>query len=289
MKTLQQLYDEYESDLIEAMINRFKFSGKQKIVFSNRFIKINDGCLHQKLADDLKKSLIDEKKSQDVGQIYRQTLAAICDKMEEMGCPPSTGTDRWKNCRYWLREEMFAQWAKEQGLIPPDDPEPPDTEQCWQELKEKVNTTTGLTVEIPALSNMGARPNRKRHEIPVNSDLIYRVDSPKTGHLILFEREPNGTIVCLCPSEFAPESYHAGKETVLPHPDSEYQYFGSDELGWEQLLAVITPELPPFQWLEDSRQEALEVNQDHLAGLLDYVNSQPNTEVLYTEYLVINA
>jgi Domain of unknown function (DUF4384) len=285
MKTLQQLYDEYESDLIEAMINRFKFSGKQKIVFSNRFIKINDGCLHQKLADDLKKSLIDEKKSQDVGQIYRQTLAAICDKMEEMGCPPSTGTDRWKNCRYWLREEMFAQWAKEQGLIGEGDPNP----QCWQELKEKVNNTTGLTVEIPALSNMGARPNRQRQEIPFKSNLIYRVDSPKTGHLILFEREPNGTIVCLCPSEFAPVSYHAGKETVLPHPDSEYQYFGSDELGWEQLLAVITPDRPPFQWLEDSRQEALEVNQDHLAGLLDYVNGQPNTEVLYTEYLVVNA
>lgn len=162
-------------------------------------------------------------------------------------------------------------------------------EQCWQELKDKVNTTTGLKVEIPALSNMGARPNRQRKEIPFKSNLIYRVDSPKTGHLILFEREPNGTIVCLCPSEFAPDSYHAGKETVLPHPESEYEYFGSDELGWEQLVAVITPDLPPFQWLEDSRKEALEVNQEHLAGLLDYVNGQPNAEVLYTEYLVVNA
>lgn len=285
MKTLQQLYDEYEGDFIDAMINRFKFSGKKELVFRNRFIKDNDGCLHQKLAQDYKKHLIDDE-SQDAGQIFRQTLAAICDKLEEMGCQPSKGAERWKNCRYWLREEMFAQWAKEQGLIGGGDPDP---EQCWQELKEKVNTTTGLTVEIPALSNMGARPNRQRQEIPFKSNLIYRVDSPKTGHLILFEREPNGTIVCLCPSEFAPVSYHAGKETVLPHPDSEYQYFGSDELGWEQLVAVITPELPHFQWLEDSRQEALEVNQDHLAGLLDYVNGQPNAEVLYTEYLVVNA
>jgi hypothetical protein len=284
MKTLTQLYDEYEGDFIDAMVNHFKFSGKKDLVFRTRFIKDNDGCLHEKLAGDYKRHLIDDE-SQNAGKIFRQTLAAICAKLEEMGCPPSEGADRWKNCRYWLREVMFKEWAKEQRLI-----EPKSLEQCWQELKEKVNTTTGLTVlEICGLSNMGARTNRKRREIIVNSNLIYRVDSPTTGHLILFEREPNGTIVCLCPSEFAPDSYYPGKETKLPHPDSEYQYFGSDELGWEQLVAVITPELPPFQWLEDSRQEALEANQEHLAGLLDYVNSQPKTEVLYTEYLVVNA
>jgi hypothetical protein len=196
----------------------------------------------------------------------------------------TSNKNRWKNCRRWLREEMFAQWAKEQGLI-----KPKSIDECWQELKEKVAHQEGLTVEIPALGNMGARPNRKRHEIPVNSNLIYRVDFPKPGHLMLFEREPNGTIVCLCPSEFAPESEYQGKETKLPHLNSEYQYFGSDELGWEQLVAVITPELPPLQWLEDSRQEALEVNQDHLAGILDYVNSQTNAEVLYTEYWVVNS
>ena len=284
METLQQLYDEYEGDFIDAMVNRFNFSGKKELVFRIRFTKVNDGSLHQPLAEDSKTYLIDDEKFQDVGQIFRQTVASICDKLEEMGCPPSRGTDRWKNCRYWLREEMFKQWAKEQGLI-----KPKSIDECWQELKEKVNTTSGLTVEIPALSNMAARPNRKRREIPVNSNLIYRVDSPKIGYLILFEREPNGTIVCLCPSEFAPESYYAGKETKLPSPGSEYQFFGSDELGWEQLIAVITPEFPPFQWLEESRKEALEVNQEHLAGLLDYVNGQPNAEVLYTEYLVVNA
>ncbi len=89
--------------------------------------------------------------------------------------------------------------------------------------------------------------------------------------------------------EFAPSFYHAGKETNLPHPDSEYESFFSNELGWEQLLAVITPELPPFPWLEDSRQEALEVDREHLAEILDYVNGQTNAEVLYTQYLVVNS
>ncbi|WP_054464597.1 DUF4384 domain-containing protein [Planktothricoides sp. SR001] len=295
MKTLQQLYDEYEGDFIDAMINRFNFSGKKELVFRNRFIKDNDGCLHQKLAQQSAKHLIDEEKSQDAAQIYRQQLASICAKLEEMGCPPSEGADRWKNCREWLREERFKQWAKEQGLI-----KPLTIEECWNELKTKAENSqpttdkemqSELIVEKwePRLSDMGARRNIKRQQFPANSDLTYRVISPKVGHLILFEREPNGTIVCLCPSEFAPDSYHAGKETVLPHPESEYEYFGSDELGWEQLVAVITPEPPPFQWLEDSRKEALEVNQEHLAGLLDYVNSQPNAEVLYTEYLVVNA
>ncbi|HAT14716.1 MAG TPA: hypothetical protein DCS91_15095 [Microcoleaceae bacterium UBA11344] len=293
MATLTQ-YDENEGDFIDAMVNRFNFSGKKDLVFRSRFIKDNDGCIHQKLAQQSAKHLIDDE-SQDAGQIYRQTLASICDKMEEMGCPPSKGADRWKNCRRWLREEMFAQWAKEQGLI-----KPRTIEECWNELKTKVKNSqpakagemqSELIVEKwePQLAGMGARRNIKRQEFPTNSDLTYRVISPQVGHLILFEREPNGTIVCLCPSEYAPSSYHAGKETKLPHPDSEEKFFGSDELGWEQLLAVITPELPPFPWLEDSRQEALEVDREHLAEILDYVSGQTNAEVLYTEYLVINS
>jgi hypothetical protein len=294
MKTLTQLYDENEGDFIDLMVNRFNFSGKKDLVFRSRFIKDNDGCLHQKLANQSTKNLIDDE-SQDASQIYRQTLASICAKLEEMGCPPSEGTERWKNCRRWLREEMFAQWAKEQGLI-----KPRTIEECWNELKTKAENSqptkagemqSELIVEKwePQLADMGARRNIKRQQFPANSDLTYRVISPQSGHLMLFEREPNGTIICLCPSEFARSSYHAGKETKLPLPDSEYESFGSDELGWEQLVAVITPELPPLQWLEDSRQEALEVNQDHLAGLLDYVNGQTNAEVLYTEYLVVNA
>lgn len=282
MKTLTQLYDEYEGDFIDAMVNRFNLSAKKDPVFRKRFIKDHDGYLHEFLAQQCKKEL--EATEAKAGQIFRQTLASICANLEEMGCPPSEGPDRWKNCRRWLREVMFPQWAKEQGLI-----KPKSIDECWQELKEKVAHQEGLTVEIPALGNMGARPNRKRHEIPVNSHLIYRVDFPKPGHLMLFEREPNGTIVCLCPSEFAPESEYPGKETKLPHPHSEYQYFGSDELGWEQLVAVITPELPPLQWLEDSRKEALELSQDHLGEVLDYLQQQPNADVLYTEYLVINA
>lgn len=294
MATLTQLYDEYEGYFIDAMVNRFNFSAKKDLVFRSRFIKDNDGCIHQKLAQQSAKHLIDDE-SQDASQIYRQTLASICDKMEEMGCPPSKGADRWKNCRRWLREEVFAQWAKEQGLI-----KPRTIDECWNELKTKVkNSQPTKAGEIQSellvekwearLPDMGARRNIKRQEFPPNSDLTYRVISPQVGHLILFEREPNGTIVCLCPSEFAPSSYHAGKETNLPHPDSEYESFFSNELGWEQLLAVITPELPPFPWLEDSRQEALEVDREHLAGILDYVNRQTNAEVLYTEYWVVNS
>ncbi|TAG74910.1 MAG: DUF4384 domain-containing protein [Oscillatoriales cyanobacterium] len=184
-------------------------------------------------------------------------------------------------CAIVYKKVKFPEWAKEQGLI-----KPRTIEECWNELKTKVENSqptkageiqSELIVEKwePRLSGMGARRNIKRQQFPANSDLTYRVISPQVGHLILFEREPNGTIVCLCPSEFARSSYHAGKETKLPHADSEDKFFGSDELGWEQLLAVITPELPPFQWLEDSRQKALEVNT--------------NAEVLYTEYLVVAA
>ncbi|MEZ2304338.1 MAG: hypothetical protein ACBR13_21455 [Microcoleus sp.] len=300
-------YEDHEKDFIEAMATKFCWTGKTRIVFLLRFCEKDAESNDRTLADQWQGELLEgtkkeekdpatTKKSVDAAAaILRDRLQVICDKLEDAGCDfGETERGRWKIGKAWLQEVKFPEWAKEQGLI-----KPRTIEECWNELKTKAKKSqprtdqekqSELIVEIwePQLGSMGNRRNIKRQQIPVNSDLIYRVISPQVGHLILFEREPNGTIVCLCPSEYSPSDY-PGKETVLPHPDSEYESFGLDELGWEQLLAVITPELPPFPWLEDSRQEALEVDREHLAEILDYVNGQTNAEVLYTEYLVVNS
>jgi hypothetical protein len=300
-------YEDHEKDFLAAMATKFSFIGKNRIVFLLRFSEKDAESNDRTLADEWQGELLegtkkeeknpnDTKKSVDAAAaILRDRLQVICDNLKDEGCDfGKTERGRWKIGKAWLQKVKFPEWAKEQGLI-----KPRTIEECWNELKtqaKKYQPATDkemqseLIVEIwePQLGSMGNRRNIKRQQIPVNSDLIYRVISPQVGHLILFEREPNGTIVCLCPSEYSPSDY-PGKETVLPHPDSEYESFGLDELGWEQLLAVITPELPPFPWLEDSRQEALEVDREHLAEILDYVNGQTNAEVLYTEYLVVNS
>jgi hypothetical protein len=300
-------YEDNEKEFLEAMATKFCFTGKTRLVLVKRFCEQYAEWNDRTLADDLEGELLEGSKKEEkdpaatkksvdaAAAILRDRLQVICDKLKDEGCDfGKTERGRWKIGKAWLQEVKFPEWAKEQGLI-----KPRTIEECWNELKtqaKKYQPATDkemqseLIVEIwePQLGSMGNRRNIKRQQIPVNSDLIYRVISPQVGHLILFEREPNGTIVCLCPSEYSPSDY-PGKETVLPHPDSEYESFGLDELGWEQLLAVITPELPPFPWLEDSRQEALEVDQEHLAEILDYVNGQTNAEVLYTEYLVVNS
>ena len=300
-------YEDYEKEFLEAMATKFCFIGKTRLVLVKRFCEQYAEWNDRTLADDLEGELIEgtkkaekdpaaTKKSIDAAAtILRDRLQVICDNLKDEGCDfGGTEKGRWKIGKAWLQKVKFSEWAKEQGLI-----KPRTIEECWNELKTQAKKNqpatdkemqSELIVEIwePQLGSMGNRRNIKRQQIPVNSDLIYRVISPQVGYLILFEREPNGTIICLCPSEYSPSDY-PGKETVLPHPDSEYESFGSDELGWEQVLAVITPELPPFAWLEDSRQEALEVNQEHLAEILDYVNGQTNAEVLYTQYLVVNS
>jgi hypothetical protein len=300
-------YEDHEKEFLEAMATKFCFTGKTRIVFLLRFREKDAESNDRTLADQWQGELLEGTKKEDkdpaatkksidaAAAILRDRLQVICDKLKDEGCDfGKTERGRWKIGKAWLQEVKFPEWAKEQGLI-----KPRTIEECWNELKtqaKKYQPATDkemqseLIVEIwePQLGSMGNRRNIKRQQIPVNSDLIYRVISPQVGHLILFEREPNGTIVCLCPSKYSPSDY-PGKETVLPHPDSEYESFGLDELGWEQLLAVITPELPPFPWLEDSRQEALEVDREHLAEILDYVNGQTNAEVLYTEYLVVNS
>nr|WP_255512204.1 DUF4384 domain-containing protein [Planktothrix sp. FACHB-1355] len=134
---------------------------------------------------------------------------------------------------------------------------------------------------------MGARRNKSRKSVPVNSDIKYEVKVEREGYLILLEREPSGAVCCLCPSEYAPNSRCATGVMVLPQcPPSEYATFGSDEVGREQILALITQELPPLDWLDKSKDEALELEREDLYGLLEYVEKYPDSQVLYTEYTV---
>ncbi len=280
-------YEEHEGDFIEAMATRYGFTGKSRFIFEKRFLEVNAEVIHAKLAEMYKTKLIERTKNGDTAQILRQQVKAICDKLEAAGCPPSEGIEPWKNAKRWLREEIFPEWAKSQGLIATTSP---SSDELWQELKAKVNTSNEVDVVVieSKIGELGAR--RKRHQkiVPLDSDIEFHLQLDSVGYLILLEREPSGIIGCLCPSEYAPQSHRPLGKMILPQfPPSPYPYFGADEVGREQLIALITQELPPFDWLSSSHDEDLNLEKEHLNGLLEYLNQTRNWQLIYTEYVVV--
>lgn len=280
-------YEEHEGDFLEAMATRFGFTGKNRLIFEKRFLEDNAGVTHAQLAEMYKTKLIAGTKNSDAAQILRQQVKAICGKLEAAGCPPSAGIEPWKGAKRWLREDIFPEWAKSQGLIATTSP---SSDELWQEIKAKVNTSNELEVVVveSKIGELGAR--RKRHQkiVPLDSDIEFHLQLDSAGYLILLEREPSGIIGCLCPSEYAPQLHRPLGKMILPQfPPSPYRYFGADEVGREQLIALITPELPPFDWLSSSHDEDLNLEKEHLNGLLEYLNQNQNWQLIYTEYVVV--
>ena len=168
-----------------------------------------------------------------------------------------------------------------------------EVDQLWQRLTAKAIVTRkmGLVLARPNLSTLGMRP-RQAHPyldiVPLNSDILFKINLDQKGYLILLEREPSGAVCCLCPSEYAPEfCFDAGEITLPQYPPSPYPTFTATELGQDQMVAVISPKKPPLDWLEISQQEALELNQNQIKALLEYIDRSSKAEVLYRKYSVI--
>lgn len=166
-------------------------------------------------------------------------------------------------------------------------------QQLWQELMKKATLTNlmGAVFAQPKISTLGARPIRPDdpflRTVPLGSDIEFHLNFGKQGYLILLEREPSGVVVCLCPSQYAPNPDCTDELMVLPQcPPSPNRYFGATEAGCEQYIAVVCQELPPLDWLTESKKKALELDKQHLKELLEYLKTSPDAEAYHTEYSV---
>jgi hypothetical protein len=127
--------------------------------------------------------------------------------------------------------------------------------------------------------------------VKLNEEIIFCINTPNEGHLILLEREPNGTIVCLSPSEFVPQNkLSTGLSTLPQNNPLEITAFGATEIGREELIACLIPEIPlaGFNWLETSRQKALVLGAKELISVLGCVTEQIHSDLWKWSYDVVD-
>ena len=146
-------------------------------------------------------------------------------------------------------------------------------------------------------STLGAIPYRssvpKANRVSLNEEINFCVDVPQAGHLVLLEREPNGSIVCLSPSEFVRQNSLGKGLSILPQVDNPYnlEAFGATELGREELIACLLPDVPQgaeLGWLETSRQAAMGLGVEQLVTLLGCVVEGLHAQLWKLNYEVVN-
>jgi hypothetical protein len=254
-------YKDVEPEFLNAMAEEWGFRDRCKLVFVQRFLTANDKVENQPLAEDLEEQLKED--SNDVGQILRDYLRRIYKKLEAEGCPSQGAKkDKMDIARPWLRGIVY----------------------LWYQLKKQAMPTNKMGPVLAEVPTLGLRrPTSYLDKVKKDSDIVFKLNLDSPGHLMLLERDPRGVVCCLCPSEYAPKSRFPAGEAVLPQDGAP---FTATEVGREQIVAIITQEEPALQWLEQSRREALELDEGHLQELLEYLERTPKSQVLYTEYRV---
>ncbi|MGC9310931.1 MAG: hypothetical protein ACP5E4_04395, partial [Candidatus Aenigmatarchaeota archaeon] len=164
----------------------------------------------------------------------------------------------------------------------------------WEQLVKTSQPTQQMGfIVAPGVADLARhrKPSTYIRRVEAGSEIILEMTLVEPANLTLLARETDGTVVCFCPSaEYAPKSHLSAGIHQLPQPqqrEGTYQTFAVEDIGREQWLALLTPQKPPLDWLEQSRWETLELQQSQLQEMFEYVNKTPQARLLYTEYEVV--
>jgi hypothetical protein len=284
-------YADHEEEFLKAIATRFGFSGKTWLVFLERFREKNTDRLDKDIAEYLETELIEgTSDGANPATILRDRLKAICNKLEAEGCDYQGVTKgRWKIAKRWLREVLYPEWLKQRHLIPLS------CDQLWQQLWETATPTDKMKpVLLKSLSplDMGEAEMTEEDSFSfrLNSRIRFEVNLDSAGYLLLLEKGTSGKMWCLCPSGFAPEPKHSRGWVSLPQASSRHKYFQlTGSPGQEEIVAVITKDVPRLDWLPKPGEPLLQLREGHLTGLLEYLNLARDCQVLRMAYRVTAA
>jgi len=161
----------------------------------------------------------------------------------------------------------------------------------WQELIALASLTEEMGMVLIKEETLAWRKNisnRYDKSVRLGSYIQFEINLKTPGYLLLIQRDTSGEIWCFCPSCFAPQPELSEGKTSLPQEGSPMTSFYIEGTpGKEQILAVVTPDLPNLEWLMSENDEVLKITENFLMELLNYLKINGATQILYTEYQII--
>ncbi|MFB8788495.1 MAG: DUF4384 domain-containing protein, partial [Potamolinea sp.] len=281
MSLIYEEFEKFEEKFLEAIAIKYYFIGKTKFIFVERFRQKNTNLLDNPFSEVFEWQLREGlQEGGDPAIVLRAHLGNnIYPKLENEGCDFGEVTrNKWKIGVPWLREEVFPEWLTKQQ------PKPETRDGLWQLLQQQATQSSEMKPVIVSKKVATLGMTRSRNSdlitIPIDSDIRFEVKLDSPGHLVLLEKEPSGAICCLCPSEYAPELEHPAGVAVLPQQKSPVQSFCVNELGREEILAIISKQKPTLDWWCNGGEEVLKLDVSHLLKLHDYVERNQDCQLL---------
>lgn len=162
--------------------------------------------------------------------------------------------------------------------------------QLWQQLQSLGSPTEEMGLVLVQTETLGWKwqaNSRYEKSVRIGSYIQFEVNLENPGYLLLIQKDTSEQVWCFCPSCFAPQPQLDTGKTSLPQQGSPITSFPIEGVpGKEYILAVVTTEAPSLDWLPQGNDEPLELTEDDLIQLLEFVNTSENCRVLYTEYEV---
>lgn len=256
---------EYEVAFLRKIAEQLDLQPLTVNIFTNRLLQDNLDANWEQVVTTLKSTVTANAARQHYWS------REILPKLKELGFSYEEGAKKlWVEARQWLAQTQYGAWL-------------------WEQLSQQSQRTQQMGFLEVGVDHLGARrePSKQyQDKVRLDSEVILEINVTATAYLTLLEREPNGTVVCLCPSEYAPNTLLSRNIEKIPQEPAPYPTFAATELGQEQWIALLTPQSPPFEWLKQSRWEAMELQLLHLQEVFEYVKTN-QARLLYTEYEVV--
>ncbi|MEH1779232.1 MAG: DUF4384 domain-containing protein [Nostoc sp.] len=182
----------------------------------------------------------------------------------------------------WRDIAVFGEEAELQELTPLDN--------LWQQLQLLSSPTEQMGLVLVKEETLGwgkNLPSRYEKSVQVGSFIRFEVNLETPGYLLLLQKDTSGQLWCFCPSCFAPQPHLNTGKTTLPQEGSPITSFPIEgEPGKEEIIAVLTKEVPALDWLRQENDEVLSLEASHLIELLKYVTERGDYQLWYTDYMV---
>ena len=179
----------YETQFLENMAAELELSPTARGVFVTRLLQKNLTKQWKELITSLPNGI-------DYGYAHRNVWSKeIIDALQQQEFSlPKNIKKGWLNVREWLEQDKYQSWL-------------------WQMLMQQAKPTQQMgfleVLDSLPVSHLGARHRPSRpyvDRVKLGSEVVLEMTVADPVHLTLLEQEPNGAVVCLCPSEYARES-----------------------------------------------------------------------------------
>ena len=284
MYSLQE-YNKHETSFLSHIAEKWGFTERCKFIFEQRFLSGNDDLKTNELVEVLEKNLEEynpDKKNINYNDIFRDELKKIYRKLEEQGCNFHGQThNKFPIAKDWLQKIC---WPKYQQDF------------LWHLMKNQGSLTDNMKLILvppakPASLDMWETEEPEHNyvtSVSLGSQIHFEINLDSPGHLLLLQKGTSGKFWCMCPSFLVADTHLPAGKTILPQEEklkNEYLKI-SGKTGQDEMLAVISPELPNFNWLPKVKNGIpLEMKPNHFSELAAYLETTKPT-VFYMEYTI---